>query len=84
VLPRLSKIIEVRGCFWHQHGKCPASHTPKSNVEYWRPKLRRNKRRDKKRLIEWASLGWNTLVVWECECHEMLTLKRKVATFLSS
>jgi len=84
VLRRLSKIIEVRGCFWHQHGKCPVSHIPKSNVEYWRPKLRRNKQRDKKRVIEWANLGWETLIVWECECREILTLKERLATFLSS
>jgi DNA mismatch endonuclease (patch repair protein) len=84
VLPRLSKIIEVRGCFWHQHGNCSASHVPKSNVEYWRPKLKRNKQRDKTRIVEWASLGWDALIVWECECRELLTLKHKLATFLNA
>lgn len=82
VLPRLLKIIEVRGCFWHQHGRCPASHIPKSNVEYWRPKLKRNKQRDKRRLIEWARLGWETLIIWECECRQPATLRLKLSSFL--
>jgi DNA mismatch endonuclease (patch repair protein) len=83
VLPRLSKIIEVRGCFWHQHGKCWASHVPKSNLEYWQPKLKRNKQRDKKRIVEWSCLGWETLIIWECECRDLLTLKQKLAAFLA-
>jgi DNA mismatch endonuclease (patch repair protein) len=34
------KVIFVHGCFWHSHG-CKVAHTPKSNTEYWEPKLER-------------------------------------------
>lgn len=67
VFPRLKKIIEVRGCFWHQHGKCIDSHVPKSRLEYWRPKLERNVLRDEENQRTLRQLGWKTLVVWECE-----------------
>jgi DNA mismatch endonuclease (patch repair protein) len=67
VFPRSKKIIEVRGCFWHQHKGCIDSHMPKSKVDYWRPKLRRNVQRDARNLKELKKLGWRVLVVWECQ-----------------
>lgn len=67
VFPCLMKIIEVRGCFWHQHEGCIDSHIPKSRVGYWRPKLRKNVRRDKRNLKALSTLGWRILVIWECE-----------------
>jgi len=39
------KVIFVHGCFWHQHAGCPRKHTPKSNLDYWLPKLARNRAR---------------------------------------
>ena len=42
VFPRLKKIIEVRGCFWHQHGGCIDSHVPKSRMDYWRKPQRQD------------------------------------------
>jgi DNA mismatch endonuclease (patch repair protein) len=67
VFPRLGKIIEVRGCFWHQHRGCIDSHIPKSQTKYWRPKLRRNVGRDIENLRKIRKLGWRVLVIWECE-----------------
>ena len=83
VFPRLKKIIDVRGCFWHQHGKCVDSHMPKTKVEYWRPKLQRNRQRDKKNTKELESLGWKVFVVWECEVADLTGLKRDLLKFLS-
>src|ERR1043166_8713589 len=74
VFPRLKKIIDVRGCFWHQHGKCIDSHIPKTRVEYWRPKLLQNRRRDKKNAKELKALGWKVMVVWEGEVHNAQNL----------
>lgn len=49
VFPRRRKIIMVHGCFWHGHDD-PAcvdgQRKPKSNLDYWLPKLARNKARD--------------------------------------
>ncbi len=67
VFTKLKKIIEVRGCFWHQHGSCIDSHIPKSRLEYWRPKLERNVLRDEANQSALDKLGWKTLVLWECE-----------------
>jgi DNA mismatch endonuclease, patch repair protein len=67
VFPAAKKIIEVRGCFWHQHKGCIDSHIPKTKISYWRPKLRRNVWRDGRNLKELKKLGWRVLVVWECQ-----------------
>lgn len=82
VLTRHGKIIEVRGCFWHQHGKCIDSHIPKTRIQYWRPKLQGNRRRDKKNTRELESLGWKVLVVWECEVSDRRQLKDNLSRFL--
>ncbi|MGI9065493.1 MAG: very short patch repair endonuclease [Pyrinomonadaceae bacterium] len=83
VFPRLGKIIEVRGCFWHQHSGCIDSHIPKSRVEYWRPKLRGNQTRDKDNLRKLRSLGWRVLLVWECEVRKAKTLNGRLRRFLA-
>ena len=84
VFPKLKKVIDVRGCFWHQHGKCVDSHIPKSRVEYWRPKLQRNRRRDKKNNQQLQAVGWKVLVVWECEVPNVARLSRMLSKFLGS
>lgn len=82
VFPRLNKIIEVRGCFWHQHGKCIDSHIPKSRLEYWGPKLKRNVQRDTTNLKNLKALGFRVLIVWECEVKNTNRLATKLSRFL--
>lgn len=84
VLPRLKRIIEVRGCFWHRHFGCIDSHIPKSRREYWRPKLARNQRRDEENGRQLRKLGWRLCVVWECEARANGKLVRRLARFLGS
>lgn len=67
VFPRQKVAIQVRGCFWHQHAGCGLSHVPKSNREYWVPKLERNVLRDANKDEELRKLGWHVIVIWECE-----------------
>lgn len=68
VFPRHKLAVQVRGCFWHQHKGCIGGRRiPQSNVDYWRPKLARNVKRDEEKDAELSSLGWRVLVVWECE-----------------
>ena len=38
VLPKYKTIIFVNGCFWHMHD-CDNFVLPKSNLDYWKPKL---------------------------------------------
>jgi len=67
VLPRYHTVIFVNGCFWHCHDGCPGFVIPKSKQDYWIPKLRRNKERDEHNQELLRQLGWNVIVVWECQ-----------------
>jgi DNA mismatch endonuclease (patch repair protein) len=66
VLAGRKKAIFVHGCFWHSHG-CAKGRSPKSRVDYWGPKLEANRTRDPRNLRELWELGWDVLVVWQCE-----------------
>lgn len=81
VFPRLRKIIEVRGCFWHQHPGCIDSHIPKSRVEYWYPKLLSNQKRDLANEKALKDDGWKLLTIWECEAAKP-TVVRRISKFL--
>jgi DNA mismatch endonuclease (patch repair protein) len=75
------KVIFVHGCFWHSHG-CKLSHAPKSNLTYWKPKLERNRQRDKKVLAAIKAMGWDALVTWECETRDDIFLAERIRAFL--
>ena len=84
VFTRLKKIVEVRGCFWHQHEGCFDSHMPKSRLDYWRPKLQRNQQRDRENLRALRSAGYRILIVWDCETRGHARLKARLKKFLTS
>ena len=84
VFPRLRRIIQVHGCFWHQHKGCPQSHIPKSRVGYWRPKLTKNKRRDREHEAKLRLTGWDVLTIWECEMKGPILVAKRISTFLGS
>ena len=67
VLAKYKTVIFINGCFWHGHKNCKRSNLPKSNVLYWKKKLRRNKERDAENTIKIQSLGWRVIIIWECE-----------------
>ena len=83
VFPRLRRIIEVRGCFWHQHPGCIDSHIPKSGISYWRPKLVRNQQRDEENARKLGQLGWKVLVLWEGELLNTAKLSKRLSRFLA-
>ena len=66
-VPRYKVAIFVHGCFWHGHEQCSRGRLPKSRVEYWKAKIDANKQRD--RLVEERArdVGWQPLVIWECQ-----------------
>lgn len=66
VFPKLRKIINVNGCFWHMH-RCPRCRIPASRREYWLAKMRRNAERDKRTARQLRRSGWRVMVVWECQ-----------------
>ncbi len=75
------KVIFVHGCFWHSHG-CKAGLIPKSNRNFWLPKLSRNKMRDNENLKALTKRGWDALVIWQCELKDCRLLSLRVRRFL--
>jgi|SRR5580658_9324742 DNA mismatch endonuclease (patch repair protein) len=75
-------VIFVHGCFWHSHSGCSLASTPRTNSEYWTPKLRRNADRDRQKAIELRRLGYRVFVVWECETRNPKKLNAKLESFL--
>ena len=86
VFPGRRKVIFVHGCFWHQHAdpKCKLAHAPRSNLDYWKPKLARTQERDKRNCAALEEAGWGVLVVWECEVKTADGLVERVRGFLES
>lgn len=65
VFPRLRIAVFVDGCFWHS---CPIHGTvPKTNADYWVPKLERNRSRDSETTSALEADGWTVVRVWEHE-----------------
>lgn len=85
VFPKRKAVIFVHGCFWHQHEdpNCKKSVLPKSNADYWQPKLIGNKIRDAANESALRKLGWEVLVIWECQVKDMESLKRQLKAFLN-
>ena len=81
VLPRHRKAIFVHGCFWHWHG-CPKGQLPNSRLDYWLPKLEGNVNRDRTKIEQLESLGWDVLVVWQCETRDLEELAVRLEAFV--
>lgn len=58
-------VIFLDSCFWH---KCPEHFKkPKSNLEYWEPKIKRNIERDAEINQYYKDNNWHLLRIWEHE-----------------
>ena len=68
-IPNQNIAVFLNGCFWH---KCPICYKPpKSNKEYWLPKLDRNVQRDLASQERLKSSGWEVLIIWEHEIKRL-------------
>ena len=76
------KVIFVHGCFWHRHDGCARATTPKTRTSYWEDKFHKNIVRDRRTLLDLAELGWDAIVVWECETGDLERLAAELARFL--
>jgi len=66
--PSKKVAIFIDGCFWHG---CPIhSHVPKSNEEYWLPKLKKNIERDRAKEERLKQDEWKVIRFWEHELNE--------------
>lgn len=82
VLPRYGLVVFVHGCFWHRHQGCKYAYTPKSRVENWKNKFRQNVSRDRRTRRELEKVGWEVVVVWECETRQIDSLVARLAVIL--
>ncbi len=71
----------MHGCFWHGHNCKAGRNTPSSNLDYWGPKLDRNKKRDKENIKTIKSMGWTTLIIWGCALKNKAWVKTKIKLF---
>lgn len=78
------KALFVHGCFWHRHSGYALARLPKSRLDFWRPKLEGNRRRDVRKLRALRRKGWGVLVVWECELTNQERLARRIKRFLDN
>lgn len=76
------KAIFLHGCFWHGHSCRAGLNRPQSNLEYWEPKLDRNKKRDWANLRKLREIGWGALVIWECQLKDEESVRARVSRFL--
>lgn len=72
VLRKYRTVIFVNGCFWHGHDNCKYFRLPRTNVEFWKNKIERNKKRDHEEQIRLAAMGWHCITVWECQLKPQL------------
>ena len=79
VLPKHKTVVFVHGCFWHRHRNCRLAYTPKTRTEFWDTKFTRNVERDLEVRRELRKLGWNVIVVWECELAKSGTLHTRLS-----
>lgn len=66
-------VVFVHGCFWHKCSKCYVA--PKSQKEYWIPKIEGNVKRDKKNKFVLKKLGFKVVIIWEHDAKNKIKLK---------
>ena len=81
VLPKYKTAIFINGCFWHRHPGCKDATIPKTNTSFWEAKFIRNVANDKKKADELNKLGYQVIVLWECDINKRFdeTMKRTIA-----
>lgn len=84
VFKRRKKVIFVHGCFWHRHPstECKLARLPKSRLDFWKPKLEKNRERDEANQKTLHNMGWDVLTLWECELRDETHIAYQIKNFL--
>lgn len=83
VFPKSRKAIFVHGCFWHRHKACSRTTNPKTRSRYWADKFETNIKRDAIKERNLRTLGWDILVIWECQTFNIENLAKRIDEFCS-
>jgi DNA mismatch endonuclease, patch repair protein len=76
--------IFVHGCFWHRHLGCRKATMPKNNRAFWAAKFRRNVERDARAQQLLRTLGYEVVVIWECETRDVTRVEERLLVLNSS
>ena len=63
-------VVFVHGCFWHRHPGCIEAAVPKTRTAFWLEKFEKNISNDKKNIQTLESMGYQVIVLWECEIEK--------------
>jgi DNA mismatch endonuclease (patch repair protein) len=80
VFPVERVAVFVDGCFWHGCSRC--NRVPNSNVAYWKPKIQRNKTRDRATGRNLRRQGWRVIRVWEHQLKSTEYVLNRIRTCL--
>lgn len=83
VIASKKTAVFINGCFWHQHENCKRKSTPKTNAEYWKPKLANNVAKQKKDIQEIKKLGLKPWIIWECQTADRESLAKRIRRIFS-
>jgi len=61
-------VVFIDGCFWHKCPKC--FKLPETNKKFWRNKIDNNFLRDKEITLNYKSVGWKVIRIWEHEIKQ--------------
>jgi DNA mismatch endonuclease, patch repair protein len=76
------KAILIHGCFWHGHDCKEGVRRPRSNIDYWIPKIDRTQERDELHNEALRRQGWSVLTIWECQLSDDKSLRRRLDAFM--
>lgn len=83
VLRRHKTAVFVHGCFWHGHS-CAKGRLPKTRLDFWGPKIERNRNRDAESVKMLKKLGWRVLTIWQCQTKDTDRLAVRLTKFFLS
>lgn len=82
VLSKYKTVIFVHGCFWHRHEGCKLAYTPKSRIDFWQKKFQSNIERDQRVVSKLIEMGWQVLIIWECEVKKKECVIERIDKYL--
>jgi DNA mismatch endonuclease (patch repair protein) len=74
--PKSRVALFIDGCFWHGCPRCYQA--PKSSSAFWRAKLAKNRKRDRKVTRQLRKDGWKVVRLWECQLKTPTRLLRRL------
>jgi len=83
VLSKYKTVIFTHGCFWHGHKRCKASKLPESRRDFWENKIKDNIERDKRNISLLERMGWEVIVIWQCELRNESKRQARLTTLVS-